>query len=108
MNVEVNMKFVVGPAMLLFLAGLAGGAEFTGYLADAKCAKGGKAASASHSACSAKCVEAGEKIVLVSEDDKIYQIKNQDKVKPHLGHKVALEAKLDGDSLDVETGRDLD
>src|SRR5690349_119051 len=92
----------------LSIAGLSAAAEFTGYLADAKCAQAGKAASGQHSGCAKKCVEAGEKIVLVTEDNKIYRIKNQDKVKPHLGHKVALEATLADDTLDVETGRYLD
>jgi hypothetical protein len=87
---------------------LARAEEFTGYLADAKCAKAGKAASAQHSGCSKKCVEAGEEIVLVGEEGKIYKIKNQDRVKPHVGYKVALQAKLDGDTLEVSGGRHLE
>ncbi len=93
---------------LLSMAGLCSAAEFTGYLADAKCAKAGKAGSAQHSACSKKCVEGGEAIVLVGEDNKIYQIKNQDKVKPHVGFKVALQGKMDGDAIEVEGGRHLE
>src|SRR5438132_5884262 len=88
-STEVHMKIVALVGMLLSMAGLSLAAEFTGFLADAKCAKAGKAGSAQHSACSKKCVDGGEQIVLVAEGGKIYQIKNQDKVKPHVGFKVA-------------------
>ncbi|MGH9673028.1 MAG: DUF5818 domain-containing protein [Bryobacteraceae bacterium] len=94
---------------LLCVAGLSRAAEFSGWLADAKCARGGKAASAEHAGCAQKCVEGGEAIVLVGDDKKIYKIKNQDKVRSHLGRKVALQAKLEGeDTLEVETGRYLE
>ena len=102
----MRIAFLTG--MLLSMAGLSLAAEFTGYLADAKCAKAGKAGSAQHSACSKKCVDGGEAIVLDGATNKIYQIKNPDKVKPHLGFKVALQATLDGDTLDVEGGRHLE
>ena len=51
---------------------------------------------------------AGEKVVLVGEDGKILQIKNQDKVQPHIGHKVTLQATREGDTLDVQGGKHLD
>ena len=95
-------------AALTVCAGLVHAAEFTGWLADAKCAKAGKAASKEHAGCADKCVNGGEQIILVGEGNKIYKIKNQEKVKPHLGHHVALQATLDGETLDVETGRYLD
>ena len=46
----------------------------------------------------------GEAVVLVTAD-KVYKIKNQDRVKNHVGEKVQLEGKLDGDTLEVEKGR---
>ena len=100
------MKAAVFAGMLL--AGTLCAAEFPGYLADAKCARAGKAAAKEHANCAVKCVEGGEEIVLVGDDKKTYKIKNQAKVKPHVGHHVALEATLDGDTLEVETGRYLD
>ena len=93
---------------MICAAGISRAAEFTGYLADAKCAAAGKAGSAAHSACSKKCVGGGEAIVLVTEDGKVLKIKNQDKVKPHVGFKVALDATLEGDSLEVAGGRHLE
>jgi hypothetical protein len=95
-------------AVLLASFGIAHAAEFTGWLADAKCASAGKAAAAAHSACAQKCVEGGQPIVLVGEDKKIYKIKNQEKVKPHLGHHVVVEATLSGDELQVDKGRYID
>ena len=73
------MKVTLLLAMLLGVGMAARADEFTGFLADAKCAAAGKAASAGHAECARKCVAAGEKIVLVSEDGKILQIKNQEK-----------------------------
>ena len=102
------MRIAVLLWVLVWTAGLSRAEEFTGWLADAKCAKAGKAGSDQHSGCAKKCVEGGEAIVLVSEDKKIYEIKNQDKVKPHVGFHVALQATKDGDALDVQGGRHLE
>ena len=102
------MKLALSIAALLLCSTLSPAAEFTGWLTDAKCAKAGKAASKDHAGCADKCVAAGEQIVLLGEGNKIYKIKNQDKVRPHLGHHVALQATLDGETLDVETGRYVD
>jgi Protein of unknown function (DUF5818) len=43
-------------------------------------------------------------VVLVTPD-KVYKLNNQEKVKNHVGEKVTLEGKLDGDTLTVEKGR---
>src|SRR5689334_9483851 len=102
------MRISVLFGLLLGTFGIASAAEFSGWLADAKCASAGKASAAGHSGCAQKCVEGGEPIVLVGEDKKLYKIKNQDKVKPHVGHHVALEATLSGDELQVEKGRYID
>jgi hypothetical protein len=53
----------------------------TAFLADAKCAAGGKAAGAGHASCARKCARGGEAIVLVSAENSVYKIKSQDKVK---------------------------
>lgn len=102
------MKITVLVAILLGVVAAARADEFTGYLADAKCAAAGKAASAGHAECARKCVAAGEKVVLVGEDGKILQIKNQDKVQSHVGHKVTLRGTREGDTLVVEGGKHLD
>ena len=54
--------------------------------------------------CVARCVRDGDKIVLVTEDGKIFQISNQDKVtSDSFGQVVTLIGKTDGDTITVET-----
>ena len=98
------MKIAVLVGLLLSAAVISRAEEFTGFLSDAKCAAAGKGGSEGHAGCAKKCVQGGEAVVLVS-GDKVYKIKNQDRVKNHVGEKVQLEGKLDGDTLEVEKGR---
>jgi tRNA 2-selenouridine synthase SelU len=87
--------------------------EWTGYLSDEKCAVGGaksKTAAewikpAAFEACVKKCVQAGEQVVFVTEDNKIVKIDAQsmDKVMPVIGHKVKVTGKIEGDKLKVDS-----
>jgi hypothetical protein len=90
---------------MICLAAGAFAAEYTGYIADAKCAakQGAKAASEKHANCAAACIKGGEKAVLVTEDGKVYAIANQEKVVEHAGHKVTVNGKLDGETITVES-----
>ena len=99
------MRAAVLMGLMLAAGAITRAEQLTGFLADAKCAGGGKAGSAGHAACSKKCVEAGQPIVLVTAENKVYKIKNQDKVKGHVGEKVQVEGKVDGDTIEVERGR---
>jgi len=77
--------------------------SFTGWVADAMCAKDPhKVASADHAACAQKCIQGGEKPVLVV-GDKVYNITNPDTLVPHAGHKVTVDADVKGDSLTVKS-----
>ena len=77
--------------------------SFTGYVSDAMCAKDPhKAASPDHAACAQKCIQGGEKPVLVV-GDKVYTITNPDTLVPHAGHKVTVDADAKGDSLTVKS-----
>lgn len=97
-------KFLVLVAMAVMTAGIGAAADMVGYLADAKCANAGKANSAGHAGCAAGCVKGGEPIAFVQESDgKVYKIANQDSVKAHVGHKVTVTGKVDGDSIQVES-----
>jgi hypothetical protein len=100
-------NFVLSIFALVCLAAAVFAADFTGYIADDKCAakQGAKAASEKHSNCAAACIKNGSKAVLVTEEGKIYQISNQDKVTEHAGHKVTLSGKLDGETITVENVR---
>ena len=79
-------------------------ADFQGYIADDKCGAkmGAKAASEKHANCAAKCIQGGAKAVLVTEEGKVYQIANQDKVVDHAVHKVTITGKLDGETITVD------
>jgi hypothetical protein len=108
----VKTLFVVlGLTALASMTAMA--AEYTGYLSDEKCAVGGakaKAAAewikpAAFEACVKKCVEAGETVVFVTEDNKILKIDaaSMQKVTPVIGHKVKVNGKVDGDKLKVDS-----
>src|SRR5262245_34062721 len=99
------MRAAVLVGLLLSSAAFVRADEVTGFLADAKCAGGGKGASAGHAGCAKKCVEGGEAVVLVTAEGKVYKIKNQEKVKGHAGAKATLQGKIDGDTIEVERGR---
>jgi hypothetical protein len=73
----------------------------SGYITDAKCAaKGG---SVSNADCAKKCIEKGEKAVLVTDSDKkVLSIDNQDAVKAHAGHHVSVTGTVTGDTLHVD------
>ena len=71
-----------------------------GWVSDSKC--GVKGANASHAACAKKCVGAGEKLVVVTDgDQKILAVDNQDALKGHEGHHVAVTGTQTGDSIHV-------
>ena len=102
---------------MLAVAGLGTGsalaAEMTGYISDEKCAaSGAKAKAASEwivpsafESCVQKCVKAGSPAVFVTEDNHILKIDaaSMKRVTPHLGHKVTLSGRVEGDTLKVET-----
>src|SRR5271157_5929757 len=68
--------------------------SWDGWISDAKC--GAKGANAGHAACAKKCVEAGEKPVLVTDkDQKVVGIDNPDAVKGHEGHHVQVTGTMD-------------
>jgi hypothetical protein len=89
---------------LLFVFGLAAisamAADWTGYIVDKSCA--GKKAKWSDEACAKVCLGKGDPAVFVTEDGKIYQVANQDKVLAHAGHKVTITGKMDKDTITVE------
>jgi hypothetical protein len=71
-----------------------------GWITDAKC--GAKGANAGGEACTKKCVAAGEKMVIVTDkDSKVLAVDNQDALKGHEGHHVAVTGTVNGDSVHV-------
>ncbi len=74
--------------------------KVSGFINDAKCAaKAGDA----HADCAKKCIDGGEKAVLVTDKDhKVLAIDNADAIKGHEGHHVTVTGHVNGDSIHIE------
>ena len=71
---------------------------WAGWISDSKC--GAKGANADHAACAKKCIDAGEKPVLVTDKDmKVVAIDNPDAVKGHEGHHVQVMGTMDANGM---------
>jgi hypothetical protein len=89
-------------AFIALFAACAFAGEWKGTISDAKCGAAHADASEKSMKCVNGCVKGGQKAVFVS-DGKVLQIANPDKVKEHLGHKVTLTGKLEGDTVTVDS-----
>jgi hypothetical protein len=73
-----------------------------GWVSDSKC--GAKGANAAAAQCTKKCLDAGAKPVVVTDDDqKILNVDNPDALKGHEGHHVSVTGHVTGDSIHVES-----
>ena len=73
-----------------------------GYVVDDKC--GAKGAHAGAEACTKKCLEAGAKMVVVTDgDQKVLMVDNPDALKGHEGHHMAVTGSVKGDSIHVDS-----
>jgi hypothetical protein len=90
---------------LLPLLGLAAmsamAADWTGYVVDKGCST--KKEMWTNTACVERCAGRGDKLVFVTEDGRVYQVADQDKVKEHGGHKVTISGTMDGDTIHVDS-----
>lgn len=77
--------------------------SWDGWISDSKCAA--KGANSAHAQCAKKCVDAGEKPVLVTDkDQKVVAIENPTAVAGHEGQHVKVTGALTGDgALHVAT-----
>jgi len=67
--------------------------SYSGWISDSKC--GVKGANAAHAACAKKCVEGGEKPVMVADNDqKVMPIDNPDAVKDQIGQHVKVSGSM--------------
>ncbi len=77
----------------------AGKPGISGYIVDDACALRGKGMW-TNAECIAKCVRNGDKIVLVTEEGKIYKFTNPDKIDPDTyGQKITVPGAPNGDTL---------
>jgi hypothetical protein len=80
-------------------------AGLIGYIVDQQCATRGKAMWV-NAACVARCIREGDKVVLVTEEGKVYQIANPDKVDTDAyGQKVTIAGKTNADTITVDSLR---
>jgi hypothetical protein len=88
-------------AVFALCAASAMAADVSGYIIDKSCA--GKKGMWGNEACAKSCMGRGDPAVLVTEEGKIYNVSNQDKVKDSAGKKVTVTGKVDGDTITVES-----
>jgi hypothetical protein len=78
----------------------AGETTVNGYIVDEKC--GAQGASAEKAACAKKCIEGGQKAVLVNDaDGSVWMIENQDSIKGHEGHHVTVTGHPDAEKKSI-------
>lgn len=94
------MKKLVFAFSLLAVSAFA--AEMKGTISDAKCGAAHASGDAKAMKCVAACVKGGQKAVFVTSDGKVLQIADQEKVATHLGHKVTISGKVDGDTVSID------
>lgn len=96
-------KLLVASALMAIGSLSAFAGQWSGTFADSKCKH--TDGTAAHIACTEKCVKGGADAVFVTSDDKVLKIDkaSMDKVTPHLGHKVTVTGKVEGDTLTVES-----
>jgi hypothetical protein len=88
-------------AVFAICAASAMAADVTGYIIDKNCST--KKAMFGNEECAKSCIGRGAPAVLATEDGKVYNISNQDKVKDSAGKKVTVTGKMDGDTITVDT-----
>lgn len=89
--------------LLAFSAVAAFGAEWTGYISDAKCGAKHSDGSAASVACVKGCIKGGSAAVFVV-GDKVLKLANAAKVTEDLyGAKVKISGKLDGETVTIDS-----
>jgi len=88
--------------MMVGVSFAADASTVNGYVSDSKC--GAKGANAGAAECTKKCLQAGAKMVVVTDgDQKVLTVDNPDKLTGHEGHHVAVTGKVKGDSIHVDS-----
>ena len=97
--------FVLGLTALAF-DDMGKSTTVNGYVVDDKC--GAKGAHAGAEECTKKCLDAGAKMVIVTDEDKkVIAVENPDALKGHEGHHVAVTGTMSKDSMKVESAKML-
>lgn len=92
-------------AVMFMMLGVAFAADATtvnGYVSDSKC--GAKGANTKAAECTKKCIQAGAKMVVVTDgDQKVLTVDNPDTLTGHEGHHVAVTGTVTGESIHVDS-----
>jgi hypothetical protein len=97
------MKKVAAAGLFLSLFAAGAFAEtWSGIISDENCGAKHAALTSDDKACLDKCAKTGVAKVFVS-DGKVYKIDNQDAVAKHLGHKVTITGKMEGDTIHADS-----
>lgn len=104
MNKLVTTMVLFALALTFALPAIAGEeakqVKLTGWITDEWC--GAKNANADGATCARHCAKGGAQLVLFS-DGKLYKLSDQKVALEHVGHKVEVSGKLQGeDSIDVQ------
>ena len=90
-----------GPAAAATVAKAPAPGALVGYIVDKSCSLKGKGMW-TNAECVARCIRDGDKVVLVTEDGKVYLIANPDKIESDTyGQKVSIIGKADGETITV-------
>lgn len=93
------MKSIFLAALLLISASVfADPITVVGYIGDDHC---GKKSGPGHAECARKCVKSGHKPVLIV-GEKVYTIKNPEKISDLIGDKVEVTGEADGDAITID------
>lgn len=88
--------------MMVGISFAADASTVNGYVSDSKC--GAKGANAGAAECTKKCLQAGAKMVVVTDgDQKVLTVDNPDKLTGHEGHHVAVTGTVKGESIHVDS-----
>ena len=88
--------------MMVGVSFAADASTVNGYVSDSKC--GAKGANAGAAECTKKCLQAGAKMVVVTDgDQKVLAVDNPDKLTGHEGHHVAVTGTVKGESIHVDS-----
>lgn len=77
-------------------------ADMVGYISDASCGAKNANSTPESQECAKSCVKGGADPVFVSEaDQKVYKISDKAKVLDHVGHKVVVSGKVNGNAVEI-------
>ena len=93
------MKKLLAVFAMCAASGLA--ADWTGYIVDKSCA--GKKEMWGNEACAKRCLGRGDPAMFVTEDGKVFNVANQDKVVESAGKKVTITGKMMDDSIHADS-----